>query len=62
MQRTYLVVGGEYQDTNFKELVAGAKEERHGPFSSYKDATDVWRARSWQNVDNCHCRFFIIEG
>jgi hypothetical protein len=58
----YWVVGGEYADTSFARLAPGAREERIGPFVTYRDAMDVWQAVSWRNVDKCNVRFRIVEG
>ena len=49
----YVVSGGEYKDTTFEELIEGTEEE-YGPFNTVEEADDVWRAKSWANVDKCH--------
>ena len=56
--KTYYVVGGEYTDTQFKDIVASNQQE-HGPFHSYKEAQDCWQAISMQNIDNALVRFQI---
>src|SRR4051812_11985988 len=61
MAGRYWVVGGEYSDPSFTEPVPGTKEERLGPFDSYKQAHDTWQARAWATVDNCARRYRIIE-
>ena len=57
----YWVVGGEYADTSFARLAPGAREQRIGPFATYRDAKDAWRAVSWRSVDKCNVRFRIVE-
>jgi hypothetical protein len=55
----YWVVGGEYKTTNFEELVAGAAEERHGPYETVEAARAKWAERAMATVDNAHVRFRI---
>ena len=57
----YWVVGGEYKSTAFDEIAGGGAEEFIGPFAAYDDAFEEWQRRSWQNVDNCHARYRIVE-
>lgn len=59
---TYWVVGGDYVDTSFETIRPGKTLERHGPFASYKQAHEVWAARAWATVDDCLCRFRVVEG
>ncbi len=56
----YWVVGGEYKDTTFRELIPGKTEERLGPFASYEEAHKVWATRAWATVDNALMRFRIV--
>jgi len=62
MAPLYWVVGGVYRDTKFDTLAPGRDLERYGPFADYREAHDVWAARAWATVDDCHCRFRIVEG
>jgi hypothetical protein len=62
MGMAYWVVGGEYTDTRFETLVPGKALERHGPYASYKQAHELWASRAWATVDDCHCRFRVVEG
>lgn len=55
----YWVVGGEYTDTNFKELKGGGKEEHIGPFTSREDARSAWKAKSMEHIDNAYVRYRI---
>jgi hypothetical protein len=56
----YWVVGGEYKDASFSELVPGKSEERQGPFATYEEAHKVWAARAWATVDDALMRFRVI--
>ena len=58
----YWVVGGEYIDTKFDRVAAGKSLERHGPYATYQEAHDVWASRAWATVDDCNCRFRVLEG
>lgn len=55
----YWVVGGEYKTTNFREIVDGGKEERHGPFKEYDDARKQWATLAMETVDHAHIRYRI---
>jgi hypothetical protein len=57
----YWVVGGEYADTSFRRLAAGVKEERLGPFKSYREAYQAWQARARATIDDATVRFRIVE-
>ncbi len=57
----YWVIGGEYADTAFDQIVGGGEEERIGPFESYEGAKAEWQARAWASVDNAHTRYRIEE-
>lgn len=61
MSSQFWVIGGEYADSAFKQLVDGADEERFGPFKAYREAYDLWQSRAWATVDNCAKRFRIVE-
>lgn len=55
----YYVVGGEYSDTTFRDLVKPAPVA--GPFDDYLDAYEAWRARSLETVDQAYVRFQIVQ-
>lgn len=57
----FWVVGGEYKDTLFQEIIPGKSEERHGPFATYEEAYKTWSARAWATVDDAMTRFRIVE-
>ena len=56
--KRYFVSGGVFKDTKFKEVVLGTYEY-YGTFTTYKEAYDIWKAKSWINVDNCHHKLFL---
>tara|TARA_R110000824_G_C15051390_1_gene661473 strand:- start:171 stop:623 length:453 start_codon:yes stop_codon:yes gene_type:complete len=56
----YWVVGGEYETTEF-ETPVGGEEERHGPYKTFEDAEKAWSKLAWQHVDNCNCRYRVVE-
>lgn len=61
MGAKFWVVGGDYLDTHFKEVVAGTTEERYGPYTDYREAHSQWQAKAWQTVDSCTKRYRIVE-
>ena len=56
---SWLVVGGEYADTTFKKLAAGAKLQVFGPFER-NTAMDKWRDMTGKTIDSAVTRFEII--
>lgn len=61
MAKQFYVVGGEYQDTQFKDLLSGQELEKLGPFTSYDDAKRAWADKAWSTVDTCTARYQIVE-
>lgn len=57
----YWVVGGHYKDTRFEELAPGHGPERYGPYKTYREAEQEWQRMSWQQVDNCHVFYRIVD-
>ena len=57
---SYFVVGGVYKDTSFEELENSENQEKLGPFESYDEALKVWEKVSWEKVDDCNVRYFIL--
>lgn len=55
----FYVVGGEYADTSFEELVH--PEPVLGPFATYQDAFIAWRARAVATIDQAYARFQIVK-
>lgn len=58
-QLPYFVVGGRYQDTTFTALTAA--DPTAGPFDSYEEAVEVWRAASMQHVDEAFVRYLVVQ-
>ena len=56
---SFYVVGGEYRDTTFRELVK--PDQVVGPFDSYEDAYFAWRARAMTTIDQAYARYQIVE-
>jgi len=54
----FWVVGGEYKDTHFVEVL-GPGEEWVGPFADYESARKEWAKRAWGTVDEAHTRYRI---
>lgn len=54
----YYVVGGRFTDTHFDKLIADTGEQ-HGPFGSYEQAFEEWRARMFAQIDDSHYRLFV---
>ncbi len=59
MSEQYWVVGGEYTDTSFTDIVGGKPEERHGPYVTADKARDAWAGLSMLAVDDAHTRYRI---
>ena len=59
--KRYWVIGGDYVDTGFRQLVDGAQEERIGPFDTYETAHAAWQKAAWSTVDSCTKRFRVVE-
>jgi hypothetical protein len=57
----YWVIGGEFTDTSFKKLAPGAREERLGPFKTYREAYQAWQARARATIDDATVRYHIVD-
>ncbi len=57
----YWVVGGEYTNTDFKQVAAGKTEERLGPYATFNEAKDAWASRAFATIDHCLVRYRIVE-
>ena len=57
---SYWIVGGEYEDTSFKNLKSGEELKKLGPFETYDLAKKEWDKISWEKVDNCNVRYIIL--
>jgi hypothetical protein len=56
--KIYWVVGGEYADSAFSKLAAGATLEVFGPFEKW-EALGFWRGVTGKTVDNAMVRYDI---
>lgn len=61
MPSRFWVIGGEYTNTGFHDLIPGCEEEVLGPFDNYEAAHSAWQAKAWSTVDSCARRFRIVE-
>lgn len=60
MSHRFWIVGGEYRDTSFRELVTGT-QTLAGPYSHYEDALSQWkRLASATRADACS-RYTIAQ-
>lgn len=59
MSEQYWVIGGEYTDTEFRTLVDGKEEERHGPYETHEAARAAWAGLSMAHVDNAFVKYRI---
>ncbi len=55
----HFVVGGRYTNTSFTTLTSA--EPTDGPFDSYHEAVEAWRAASMQHVDEAFVRFLVVQ-
>lgn len=58
--RLFWVVGGEYQDTSFRNL--SGQPEVFGPFEDYDTAMRVWRERTGASKSAALVRYTIAAG
>lgn len=57
----WYVMGGEYADTTFQEVLEGRQLEVAGPFSR-KEALAKWRELTGKSVDSCLARYDLFTG
>ncbi|MCE2493210.1 MAG: hypothetical protein J4F40_11470 [Alphaproteobacteria bacterium] len=60
MNMRFWVVGGEYTDTSFNELVSGS-ERVMGPYSNRDAALVAWRRVAEETRGDCYARFTVAE-
>jgi hypothetical protein len=56
----FWVVGGEYKDTRFDEVMDGTSEV-YGPFDSYEKARAKWQAAAESTRCNAYMRYTIAR-
>jgi hypothetical protein len=59
-QNRYWIVGGEYADTSFSQLVGGT-ERVMGPYPTRENAMAAWQELAEATRANCYARFSIAE-
>ena len=58
MQPQYWVIGGEYKDQDFTNVIEGTLQV-HGPFGNYSQASTVWREQSMAHRYQAMTRYTI---
>ena len=58
MSQQFWVIGGEYRCLEFRELSSASAPI--GPFATYEEAEQVWRARAEQTRGEASTRFTIV--
>lgn len=58
--KKFLVSGGEYTNTTFKEVIPKTMEV-HGPYDTHEEALVKWNERARATLDFCNYRFYITE-
>ena len=56
----FYVIGGEFTDTAFEEVLTRSNQI-HGPFRSHDEAMSKWRTLSFQSTGNAQVRYEIAE-
>ncbi len=59
MKQEFWVVGGQYSDTRFTDLIKGTQSV-DGPFSSYEQAESAWKTTTQQHRSDACARFTIV--
>ncbi len=59
MQQQYWVIGADYRDMQFNEVVDGTSQV-HGPFRDYRDAATVWREQAMATRYRATTRYTIV--
>lgn len=56
--QTFFVIGGEYADTSFEQIVDGVDAEVYGPFPE-REAKEFWRSITGKTIDNAMVRYVL---
>ena len=59
MTTKYWVIGADYRDFNFNEVVDGTSRVL-GPYADYRDATSAWRQEATASRYKATTRFTIV--
>ncbi|WP_028466491.1 MULTISPECIES: DUF4170 domain-containing protein [Nisaea] len=60
MSNRFWVIGGEYTDTRFSQLIDGT-EKMFGPFGDQSEARQVWDRIASETRSICTARFTIVQ-
>ena len=60
MRKQFWVIGGEYSDSGFNQLVQGAGRAL-GPFANYAEAEQVWREETGSSRHEAFTRYTIVS-
>lgn len=59
MQRQFWVIGADYSDLRFAEVVDGSSQVL-GPFADYREASSAWREQAMATRYRATTRFTIV--
>ena len=59
MPKQFWVIGGEYRNTEFHQLIDGTGRV-HGPFTSYAEAKAKWSERALASRHEATTRYTIV--
>ena len=59
MQQQFWVIGADYRDFNFRDVVDGSTQVL-GPFGDHRQATSVWREQAMASRYKATTRFTIV--
>lgn len=60
MSNRFWVIGGEYQDTRFEQLLDGS-QRMFGPYGSREAALAVWERVAEETRSVCTARFTVVR-
>jgi hypothetical protein len=60
MDKRFWVIGGEYTDTRFSQLVDGTGR-MFGPFGDWSEARQVWDRIASETRSICTARYTIVQ-
>ena len=59
MQKQFWVIGADYRDLQFKDVVDGSSHVL-GPFTDYREANSAWREQAMATRYRATTRFTIV--
>jgi hypothetical protein len=60
MPKQFWVIGAEYRDVSFEELIEGTSRV-YGPYGDYDEARSIWRERSLESRFEAAKRYTIVS-